>query len=182
MTASDGSPGKPRVAARDKKERISLGAVEWTQPGARAADTRLMEPHARRCWAVTNDVIGAAIEVHRRVGPGLLESAYEECLVRELSLRGLSLVRQRAISLEYKGIEIPNAYRVDLLVEDLVVVEVKAVTEVLPVHEAQLLTYLRLLDVDVGLLINFGAPTIREGLRRMIRKGATLGHWTPPSA
>jgi len=139
-----------------------------------------MDAHTRRCWAVTNDVIGAAIEVHRRVGPGLLESAYEECIVRELTLRGLATVRQRPISLEYKGLEIPNAYRVDLVVEELVIVEVKAVTEVLPVHEAQLLTYPRLLGTDVGLFVNFGAPTIREGLRRMIRKGASIGHWTPP--
>lgn len=175
----DRSPASSRVL-RGHRPRNRLTRAECTQPRAGAADTRSMDSQARTCWAVTNEVIGASIEVHRSVGPGLLETAYEECLVRELSLRGLAFERQRAISLEYKGIEIPNAYRVDLLVEKLVVVEVKAVTDLLPVHEAQLLTYLRFLNVDVGLLVNFGAPSIRKGLRRMIRKGAAVDHWSAP--
>src|SRR5579859_7887692 len=93
---------------------------------------------------VTHEIIGAAIEVHRTLGPGLLESAYEECLARELVVRGIGFERQRATPVEYKGIQLDCGYRVDLLVESLVVVEIKAVETILPVHEAQLLTYLRL--------------------------------------
>jgi GxxExxY protein len=134
--------------------------------------------HTRACWELSNAIIGACIDVHRQVGPGLLEHAYEECLVRELTLRGIRIERQKAIPLSYKGIEIPNAYRIDLIVGDLIVVEVKAVGELLAVHEAQVLTYLQMLNLDVGLLINFSAPTIRAGLRRLIRKGADIGHWS----
>ena len=117
---------------------------------------------------LTDQIIGAAIEVHRLLGPGLLESAYEECMARELELRGLRFLRQVDVPLEYKGIRIDCGYRLDLLVEENVVVELKAVKELEPVHEAQLLTYLRLMDIRVGLLINFHAPTIKDGLLRRV--------------
>lgn len=118
----------------------------------------------------SEQVIGACIEVHRTLGPGLLESAYEQCLAHELNLRGLDVERQRVVPVEYKGIGLPSAYRVDLLVERSLVVEVKAVEKLLPVHEAQLLTYLRLMGLNSGLLVNFHAETVKRGLRRLTLK------------
>ena len=104
---------------------------------------------------ITEQVIGACIEIHKQLGPGLLESAYEECLCYELSRGGLNFVRQLAVPVEYKGLKLDCSYRLDLLVEDTVIVEVKALEVVLPVHPAQLLTYLKATAKPVGLLINF---------------------------
>lgn len=117
---------------------------------------------------VTQAVIGAAIEVHKTLGPGLLESAYELCLCRELDLRGVPFQRQRSVPLEYKGTELQCGYRVDLLVEASVVVEIKAVTKIEPIHEAQLLTYMKLGRWKLGLLINFNVPLLKDGIRRRI--------------
>lgn len=117
---------------------------------------------------LTKAIIGSAIEVHRALGPGLLESAYEECLCRELHLRGIPFERQRPLSVEYKGLRLDCGYRLDLLVSDRVVVEVKAVESLLPVHEAQLLTYLKLGGWTVGLLINFNVPVLKQGIRRRV--------------
>jgi len=117
---------------------------------------------------ITERIIGAAIEVHRSLGPGLLESAYEECLGHELALRGIAFERQRPLPVEYKGIKLECCYRLDLLVENAVVVEVKAVTDIEPVHEAQLLTYLRLGGWKTGLLINFNVPVLKNGIRRRV--------------
>jgi GxxExxY protein len=116
----------------------------------------------------TDLIIGAAIEVHRELGPGLLESAYEECLCREISLRGGSFQRQIEVPVRYKGVRLDCGYRVDLIVNDLVVVEIKSVEHLLPVHEAQLITYLRLLEKKVGLLINFNVPVLKRGIIRRI--------------
>ncbi|GAB4497375.1 MAG: GxxExxY protein [Anaerolineales bacterium] len=118
--------------------------------------------------SLTETIIGAAIEVHRALGPGLLESAYEECLCRELELRGISFERQRSIPLEYKGIHLKYGYRLDLLVDDRVVVEIKAVENLLPIHEAQLITYLKMGGWAVGLLINFNVTMLVQGLRRRV--------------
>lgn len=116
---------------------------------------------------ITGAIIGACIEVHRELGPGLLESAYEIALERELTMRGLSFERQVEIPVRYKGALLPSGYRADLIVEK-VVVELKAVVDLLPVHEAQLLTYLRLTGLPVGLLVNFNVPALRDGgVRRM---------------
>lgn len=115
---------------------------------------------------ITGAVIGAAIEVHRSLGPGLLESAYEECLCRELALREIPYERQRVLPVEYKGIRLESGYRIDLLVANSVVVEIKAVEELLPIHEAQLLTYLRLGGWTLGLLINFNVEVLRKGIKR----------------
>ncbi|WP_301102641.1 GxxExxY protein [Propionivibrio sp.] len=104
---------------------------------------------------LSGEVIGAAIEVHRVLGPGLLESAYELALERELVLRDLRIERQKSVPLEYKGTALGDGFRIDLLVEGLLIVEIKAVESILPIHEAQLLTYLRLSDTRLGLLINF---------------------------
>jgi len=117
---------------------------------------------------VTEGVIGGAIEVHRTLGPGLLESVYEECLAVELGLRGLRCERQRPIPLEYKGRRLGVDLKIDLLVDDRIVVELKAVENLLPVHEAQLITYLRLSGKEVGLLINFNVPLLKDGLRRFL--------------
>ncbi len=117
---------------------------------------------------ITESVIGAAIEVHRTLGPGLLESAYEECLCRELALRKLEFQRQLPLPVEYKGVRLTCGYRTDLLVAGAVVVEIKAVEDLTSVHEAQLLTYLRLGGWKVGLLINFGAPVLRRGIKRLV--------------
>ncbi len=119
---------------------------------------------------LSGEVIGAAIEVHRFLGPGLLESAYELALERELSLRGLRVERQKAIPLEYKGMVLGDGFRIDLLVQEQVIVEVKAVASIQPIHEAQLLTYLRLTDKRLGLLINFNEKTIKEGVKRVVNR------------
>lgn len=117
---------------------------------------------------VTRVIVGAAIDVHRALGPGLLETAYEECLCHELELRRIPFERQRALPVSYKGVRLECGYRLDLVVADLVVVELKAVDVLLPVHEAQLITYLRLGGWKVGLLINFNVPVLRQGIRRRV--------------
>ncbi len=117
---------------------------------------------------VTETIIGAAIEVHRALGPGLLESAYEECLCRELTLRQMPFERQHPLPVDYKGLRLDCGYRLDLLVADMVVVEIKAIEKLLPIHEAQLLTYLRLGGWKVGLLINFNVPVLKQGIRRRV--------------
>ena len=117
---------------------------------------------------VSNQVIGAAIEVHRELGPGLLESAYEECLAHELSLRGIPFVRQLDVPLDYKGVRLDVGYRIDLLVNDVIVIELKTVQKILPIHEAQLLTYLKLSKMKVGLLMNFNVPIMKDGILRRV--------------
>lgn len=117
---------------------------------------------------ITETIIGAAIEVHKALGPGLLESAYEECLCRELSLREISFDRQKPLPIEYKGTKLDCGYRLDLLVAGAVVVEIKSVSAIEPIHEAQLLTYLKLGGWKLGLLINFNVPVPKDGIRRRI--------------
>ncbi|HWR50235.1 MAG TPA: GxxExxY protein [Bryobacteraceae bacterium] len=117
---------------------------------------------------VTHQVIGAAVEVHRSLGPGLLESAYMQCLCRELSLRNVSFRTELRLPVEYKGIRLDCGYRIDMLVEESVVIEAKSVEAILPIYEAQLLTYLRLGGWKIGLLINFNVPVLRDGIRRKV--------------
>lgn len=112
--------------------------------------------------------IGCAIEVHRVLGPGLLESTYDRCLAHELALAGLRHKTQHPLPVEYKGVHLDCGYRIDVLVEDSLIVELKAVEDLEPIHEAQLLTYLRLSGKHVGLLINFHVPILKQGLRRMV--------------
>jgi GxxExxY protein len=119
---------------------------------------------------LTDQIIGAAIEVHRTLGPGLLEATYEACLFHELTLRGLSVARQKALPVVYKGVQVDCGYRVDLLVDARVIVEIKAIARLEPVHTAQLLSYLRLFGVNVGLLINFNVTQLKIGLRRLVNK------------
>jgi GxxExxY protein len=117
--------------------------------------------------ALTEKIIGAAIEVHRLLGPGLLESAYEACLIYELQLRKLKVESQKSMPVCYKNRMLDCGYRLDLVVENQIIVEVKSVTSVAPVHEAQLLSYLKLSSCKVGLLINFNVKTLKEGVKRM---------------
>lgn len=117
---------------------------------------------------VTQRIIGCAIEVHRHLGPGLLENAYQTALGRELQLQQLSFESQKKLTFEYKGVKLPVSYRIDLLVEQAVVVEIKAVEALLPIHEAQLLTYLKLGGLKVGLLLNFNVPVLTHGIRRRV--------------
>jgi len=112
-------------------------------------------------------VIGLGIEIHRELGPGLLESAYEECLAYELSKVGLRFERQKPLPVRYKEEQLDCGYRLDLVVEDALILEVKAVTEILPIHEAQLLTYLKLDRKSLGLLINFNVPVLKQGVKRV---------------
>jgi GxxExxY protein len=116
----------------------------------------------------THAVVGAAIEVHRRLGPGLLESTYETCLCRELSLRTISYQRQVPLPVGYRGLELDCGYRIDLIVEGSVIIEVKSVRKVLPIHRAQVLTYLKLTGIRVALLINFNVEVLRTGLYRIV--------------
>ena len=118
---------------------------------------------------LTERIIGAAIEVHKSLGPGLLESAYEECMCHELRLRGIPFSRQQALDIMYKGSAVGSAYKLDLLVDERVIVELKAVTEVAELHRAQLLTYLRLSGKPVGLLINFNVPVLKDGITRVVQ-------------
>ena len=126
----------------------------------------------RESWSaenvLTDKIIGAAIEVHRHLGPGLLEAVYEECLCYELSQVGLTFQRQVHLPINYKGIKFESAYKMDLVVEDAIVIEIKAIEELLPVHAAQLLTYLKSSNKRVGLLINFNVPILRNGLKRIV--------------
>ena len=117
---------------------------------------------------LTQEVIGAAIEVHKQLGPGLLESAYEECLCHEFHLRGISFTRQVPLPVEYKGIKLDCGYRIDVMVEDSVVLELKSIEAMLPIHDAQLLTYLRLAQERVGLLINFNVSVLAKGIVRRV--------------
>jgi GxxExxY protein len=117
---------------------------------------------------LSGEIIGAAIEVHRVLGPGLLESLYEEALVVELGLRKILVTRQVEVPVDYKGHRLQNLLRLDLLVGDLIIVEVKSVEHILPVHEAQLLGYLRMTHKELGLLINFNSATIGKSVRRII--------------
>lgn len=117
---------------------------------------------------LTEQVIGAAMEVHRALGPGLLESTYEMCLCRELAVRELAFERQKAIPVEYKGVKLDCGYRADLIVEGLVLVEIKAVEDLTPLNDAQLLSYLKLGGWKIGLLINFNVQLLKHGIRRKV--------------
>jgi len=119
---------------------------------------------------LTHEIIGAAIEVHRVLGPGLLESAYEECLAHELSIRKLEFQRQVPVPVVYKGVKLECGYRIDILVAGSVVLELKSIEAIAPVHEATLLTYLRLSGNTLGLIINFNVTILKDGIRRFVLK------------
>lgn len=147
------SPRGARVRKRGPEVKIHRRDTEGTE----------MELHN-----LTEQIIGVAIEVHKALGPGLLESAYEECLCRELTVRSIPFERQRPLPVEYKGTRLDCGYRLDLLVSGVVVVEIKSVSSIEPIHEAQLPTYLKLGGWKLGLLINFNVPVLKDGIRRRI--------------
>jgi GxxExxY protein len=117
---------------------------------------------------VAHEIIGAGLDVHRNLGPGLMESVYEICLTSEIQERGLRVERQKPLPVHYRGLRLDCSYRLDLLVEDLIIVEIKSVETILPLHKAQLLSYLRLSGYRLGLLINFDVPRLKDGIRRII--------------
>ena len=117
---------------------------------------------------LTHKIIASAIEVHKYLGPGLLETVYEECFCHELRLNGIRFERQKTLPISYKGLQKDDCFRIDLLVEDAVIIELKTVEKLLPVHEAQLLTYMRLSQTKLGLLVNFNAVLLKDGIKRLI--------------
>ncbi len=131
-----------------------------------------MHPLFSKASGLTEQIIGAAIEVHRDKGPGLIESIYEWCLTKELELRNLKPISQKTVQIQYKGFTKEEPLRFDLLVEECVLVEAKAVESILPIHKAQLLSYMKLLNVPVGLLINFHEMKLVDGVHRLILPGA----------
>lgn len=117
---------------------------------------------------IAHEIVGSALEVHKQMGPGLLESVYVECLMRELFLRNISVQKQVRLPLLYKGMKLDKEFYIDILVEELIIIEVKACECLLPVHEAQLLSYLKLADLNLGFLINFNIPLLKNGIKRMV--------------
>ena len=133
-----------------------------------------MHPLFEKSSGLTQTIIAAAIEVHRDKGPGLIESIYEWCLTQELGLRGLNWVNQKTVLIEYKGFTREESLRFDVLVESCVLVEAKAVEKILPIHKAQLLSYMKLLDIPLGLLVNFHEIKVTDGISRLILPGGGL--------
>ena len=131
-----------------------------------------MHSNFERADRLSREVIGAAIEVHRTLGPGLLESVYEKCLMRELQLQSLSAVKQQHVRIEYKGVVFEESLKFDVLVEACLLVELKAVREIAPIHKAQLISYMKLLDVPLGLLINFHEVRLTDGVSRLLLPGS----------
>lgn len=131
-----------------------------------------MHPYYEQSHVLTREVIGAAIEVHRELGPGLIESIYERCLVHELRLRGLVCEKQQVVRIRYKDLVFDEELRYDVLVEKCLLLELKAVEDIAPIHQAKLLSYMKLLDIPVGLIINFHEIRLVDGVRRMVLRGA----------
>jgi GxxExxY protein len=131
-----------------------------------------MHPLFNQAHSLSSEIIGAAIEVHRMKGPGLIESIYEKCLMRELDLRGIKAVNQLSVPIEYKGLVFEEPLRLDLFAEGCLIVENKVVEKILSVHRAQLLSYMRLLNAPIGLLFNFNEPVLKQGIARLILDGA----------
>ena len=119
---------------------------------------------------LSSKIIGAAIEVHKTLGPGLLESAYEECLCHELSIQGLLFEKQKPLSIDYKGKKMDCGYRLDIVVEKAVIIELKSCEKIEPIHKAQLLTYLKLSGLNLGLILNFNVPLMRDGIVRIVNE------------
>ena len=142
--------------------------ARWSKSSQRHVNFLIVGPPMPTINDLSSAIIGAAIEVHRALGPGLLESAYEQCLAREFSLRNIPFEQQKSLPVLYKGTRLDCGYRLDFLVADMVVVEVKAIDGLLPIHQAQLLSYLKLGGWKLGLLINFHVPLLREGIKRVV--------------
>ena len=133
-----------------------------------------MHPQYERAHKLSHEAIGGAIEVHRLKGSGLLEEIYEKCLMREFEIRGIPAKSQIPISLEYKGMKCEQILRLDAIVDDCLLIELKAVERILPIHKAQLFSYMKLLDVPIGLLINFHEPVLKQGISRLMLPNANI--------
>ena len=131
-----------------------------------------MHPLYPKAHALSSKIIGAAIEVHREMGAGLVESVYERCMIHELHLREISAEKQQIVQIEYKGLKFEEPMRLDVVVEDCLIVENKAVERILPIHKAQLLTYMKLLKIPLGLLFNYNETVLTKGIVRLILPGA----------
>ena len=153
-----------------KKDSVSFGWVADVKKSAPVQTS--MHPLFEKASRVTKRIIGVAIEVHRDKGPGLIEPIYEWCLTKELELRGLACLSQKVVVVTYKGFAREEPLRFDMLVDGCVLVEAKAVAKILPIHEAQLLSYMKLLDIPIGLLINFHEMKLTDGVHRLILPGA----------
>jgi GxxExxY protein len=151
---------------------VSVIYYSRNQQRLNCQDFSIMHPFFKKAAGLTESIIGGAIEVHRDKGPGLLEPIYEWCLVKELGLRNLQCMSQKIVVIEYKGFTRDEPLRFDVLVENCVLVEAKAVEKVLPIHKAQLLSYMKLLNVPIGLLINFHEMKVVDGVSRLILPGA----------
>ena len=158
------------LRATPSRRRISPRLSNWLQLGRSARRRGAWNGKAGRFEDGSDELIAACIEVHRHVGPGLLESVYEQCLAHEFALRGLRVERQRILPVIYKGFLLEHGHRLDLVVEERFIVEVKAVERPLPVHEAQVITYLKLTGLTTALLVNFNVAALRQGLRRLTNK------------
>ena len=134
-----------------------------------------MHPLFEKADKLSKVAIGAAIEVHRNKGPGLIESIYERCLMREFELRGVAAVNQRIVRVEYKGLIFDEPLRFDILIEDCLLIEAKAVEDIAPIHKAQLLSYMKLLNIPIGLIFNFHEMKLTDGIVRMILPGSNSG-------
>ena len=165
-----GSSGVGIIHRRDAEAQSFLREMRESKSKPESAEGAEVTSPARapRLNQLTELIIGAAIEVHRATGPGLMESVYEECLCYELSQRGLRFQRQLELPISYKQIKLKCGLRMDLLVEDAIVLELKTVDQLLPIHFAQLLTYLKLSGKKLGLLINFNEPVLTKGLKRLV--------------
>ncbi len=136
--------------------------------GAKASKESRSQGLKARAEKASREVVDAALKIHRYLGPGLLESAYEACLVHECRKRGLAVSSQVVVPVEYDGIKLDQAFRLDLLIEESLIVELKAVDAILPIHEAQILSYLKLTGCHLGLILNFHSPLMKNGIRRFI--------------
>ena len=163
------------MANRDDDSRHTTGAENSSPPPRRAFAPSREAGLRQDIEEVAATVVDTALQLHRDLGPGLLESAYEAVLARMLEQRGLQIERQKPVPIRYQGMELNEGFRLDLLVEGQLVVELKSVEILHPVHPKQLLTYLRLMDLPLGLLINFGAPLLKDGLRRVVNKHTRFG-------
>lgn len=152
-------------------ERIKLSffLIIWKIPcSLLQGDSIHYEMKTKDINELSSRIIGAAIEVHKALGPGLLESAYEECLCHELDIRGISFERQKPLPIIYKGIKLDCGYRLDVVVEEAIILELKACEKVEPIHKAQLLTYLKLCQLNLGLLLNFNTAAMKDGIVRIV--------------
>jgi len=154
--------------------RPDVNSIYHAENADNGAETRygnfLMDANDNNINTVSGHILDAAYHIHARLGPGLIESAYEMILARDLGSRGLVVERQKPISVEYEGLLLENAFRADLIVERAVIVEVKSLVSLTALHEKQLLTYLRLLDYRVGMLLNFGCTTMKAGVKRIVNR------------